>query len=133
MPPREIVPRDVPPEVRAALGPVVEWIVTLAIETATKHAKGTEGPRYYDGKDAPMGKTAFLRLAKEGAFPSFKVGKRIRALASDVHAYIEAQQGAKPRAPRAPIVAPPVDVNDLSPAELHELTMKGALPHRRGK
>ncbi len=125
--------RNVPPHVREALGPFVEWIVTLAIETATKHAKGTEGPRYYDATNAPMGKTAFLRLAKEGAFPSCKVGKRIRALASDVHAYMEAQQGAKPRAPRAPVVAPPVDVNDLSPAELHELSMNGALPSRRGK
>jgi hypothetical protein len=124
---------DPPPEVRAALGPIVEWIVTLAIETALKHAKVDEGPRYYDATNAPMGKTAFLRLAAQRAFPSFKVGKRVRALASDVHAYIEAQQGAKPRAPRAPVVAPPVDVNDLSPAELHELTMKGALPYRRGK
>ena len=124
---------DVPPEVRAALTPLVEWIVTLAIETATKHAQKNDSPRYYDATNAPMGKTAFLRLAKEGAFPSFKVGKRIRALASDVHAYMEAQQGARPRAPRAPVVAPPVDVNALSPAEYHELTMQGAFPVRRGK
>lgn len=117
---------DPPPEVRAALGPFVEWIVTLAIEAATKHAKGTEGPRYYDAKNAPMGKTAFLRLAAQGAFPSFKVGKRIRALASDVHAYVEAQQGAKPRAPRAPFEAPPVDVNLISPAEFYGVPTKAA-------
>ena len=126
-------PRDVPPDVRAALGPFVEWIVTLAIETATKHGQKNDGPRYYDAKNAPMGKTAFLRLAAQGAFPSFKVGKRVRAKADDVHAYIEAQEGAKPRAARAPVVAPPVDLNELSPAELHELTMNGALPPRRGK
>lgn len=124
---------DPPPEVRAALTPFVEWIVTLAIETALKHAKGTEGPRYYDAKNAPMGKTAFLRLAAQGAFPSFKVGKRIRALASDVHAYMERQQGAKPRAPRAPFDAQSVDVNALSPAELHEIEMGRALPSRRSK
>ncbi len=121
---------DPPPEVRAALGPIVEWIVTLAIETALKHAKGSEGPRYYDAKNAPMGKTAFLRLAAQGAFPSFKVGKRIRALASDVHTYMEAQQGAKPR---APFDRQAVDVNALSPAELHEIEMGRALPPRRGK
>lgn len=126
-------PRDVPPHVREALGPFVEWIVTLAIETATKHAKGTEGPRYYDATNAPMGKTAFLRLAKERAFPSFKVGKRIRALASDVHAYMEGQQGAKPRAPREPAVASPVDLNDLSPAEIAEMNLTRTLPSGRGK
>ena len=116
-----------------ALRPLAKALVSVMRDELAKHAKGSEGPRYYDAKNAPMGKTAFLRLAKEGAFPSCKVGKRIRALASDVHAYMEAQQGAKPRAPRAPVVAPPVDVNDMSPAELHELSMKGALPSRRGK
>ena len=126
-------PRDVPPDVRAALGPFVEWIVTLAIETATKHGQKNDGPRYYDAKNAPMGKTAFLRLAAQGAFPSFKVGKRIRALASDVHAYMERQQGAKPRASRAPFDAQSVDVNALSPAELHEIEMGRALPSGRGK
>lgn len=116
-----------------ALRPLAAALVVAVKDELAKQAKGTEGPRYYDATNAPMGKTAFLRLAAQRAFPSFKVGKRVRALASDVHAYMEAQQGAKPRAPRAPVVAPPVDVNDLSPAELHELTMKGALPHRRGK
>jgi hypothetical protein len=116
-----------------ALRPLAKALVSVMRDELAKHAKGDEGPRYYDATNAPMGKTAFLRLAKEGAFPSCKVGKRIRALASDVHAYMEAQQGARPRAPRAPVVAPPVDVNDLSPAELHELTMKGALPSRRSK
>ncbi len=126
-------PHDVPPHVREALGPFVEWIVTLAIETATKHGQKNDGPRYYDAKDAPMGKTAFLRLAKDGAFPSFKVGKRIRALASDVHAYMERQQGARPRAPRAPVVASPVDLNELSPAEIAEMNLTRTLPSGRGK
>ncbi len=127
-------PRDVPPDVREALAPFADWLATLVLDAVAERMKGKEGPRYYDGKSAPMGQTAFLRLAGQGAFPSFKVGKKVRALASDVHAYIEAQNGARARPPRAPAVAPPVDVNDLSPAELHELSMNGALPRsRKGK
>ena len=90
-------PHNTPPEVREALAPLVQWIVAIVLETAATQAKGSEGPRYYDAKNAPMGKTAFLRLAAQGAFPSFKVGKRVRAKADDVHAYIERQQGAKCR------------------------------------
>src|SRR5690349_230194 len=72
-----------------ALRPFAAALVVAVKDELAKQSKGTEGPRYYDAKNAPMGKTAFLRLAKDGAFPSFKVGKRIRALASDVHAYME--------------------------------------------
>lgn len=116
-----------------ALRPFAAALVVAVKDELAKHAKGTEGPRYYDATNAPMGKTAFLRLAKDGAFPSFKVGKRVRALASDVHAFMERQQGAKPRAPRAPATAPPVDVNALSPAELHELEMGRAVAPRQRK
>lgn len=116
-----------------ALRPFAAALVVAVKDELAKHAKGTEGPRYYDATNAPMGKTAFLRLAAQRAFPSFKVGKKVRALASDVHAYIEAQQGAKPRAPRAPVIASPVDLNDLSPAEAHELEMGRPLPTRKGK
>lgn len=116
-----------------ALRPFAAALVVAVKDELAKQSKKNEGPRYYDAKNAPMGKTAFLRLAAQGAFPSFRVGKKVRAKADDVHAYIEAQEGAKPRAARAPVVAPPVDLNELSPAELHELTMNGALPSRRGK
>lgn len=116
-----------------ALRPFAAALVSAMRDELAKHAKGSEGPRYYDAKNAPMGKTAFLRLAKDGAFPSFKVGKRVRAKADDVHAYIEAQKGVRPRAPRAPAVAPPVDLNELSAAELHEFRMGRPLPARKGK
>lgn len=116
-----------------ALRPFAAALVAAMKDELAKHAKGSEGPRYYEAKNAPMGKTAFLRLAAEGAFPSFKVGKKVRALACDVHAYIERQQGACSRAPRSTAVAPPVDLNDLSPAELHELRMGRPLPARTGK
>jgi hypothetical protein len=121
---------DPPPEVRAAFGPLVEWLVALVIETTAKQANGTQGPRYYDAKNAPMGKTAFLRLAAQNAFPSFKVGKKVHARTEDVHAYMEAQNNARPRA-RAMVA--PVDVNDLSPAEAHELDMGRSLPAKNGK
>ncbi len=110
-----------------ALRPFAAALVSVMRDELAKQAKGTEGPRYYDAKTAPMGETAFLRLAGQGAFPSFKVGKKVRALASDVHAYMEGQDGARARAPRVAAVAPPVDVNALSPAELHEIEMKQAL------
>jgi excisionase family DNA binding protein len=111
-----------------ALRPFAAALIAAMKDELAKHAKGSEGPRYYEAKNAPMGKTAFLRLAKDGAFPSFKVGKRVRAKADDVHAYIEAQKGARPRAPRAAEMVPPVDLNELSAAERHELRMGRPLP-----
>ena len=111
-----------------ALRPFAAALVSAMRDEFAKYAKGSDEPRYYDAKNAPMGKTAFLRLAAQGAFPSFKVGKKVRALASDVHAYMERQQGARPRAPRSTAVAPPVDLNELSAAERHELRMGRPLP-----
>jgi len=119
---------DIPIDVRDAFGPLVNWFVTLVVETTKAQLKQSDAPRYYDAKTAPMGATAFLRLASEGAFPTFKVGKKIRARSEDVHAYIESQNGARARAPRMPPVALPVDVNELSPAQLHEIEMGRALP-----
>ena len=123
----KIIPaHDIPIEVREAFGPFVTWLVGLVVETTKAQMKPSDAPRYYDATNAPMGKTAFLRLASEGAFATFKVGKKIRARSEDVHAYMESQNGAKPRAPRTPAQAPPVDVNALSPAELHDLEMRQA-------
>lgn len=130
-----MAPVDPADDACEALRPFVSLLVSLVREETAKHAKREEGPRYYDKDTAPMGETAFLRLASQGAFPTFKVGKKIHARREDVHAWIEAQEGAKPRAPRPPQhlrAAPPVDVNALSPEEYHELLMRGEGVRQRG-
>ena len=124
---------DTLPDVAEVLAPLARLLVAVVREEAAKQARGDEGPRYYDKDTAPMGPTAFLRLASQGAFPTFKVGKKIHARREDVHAWIEAQEGARPRAPRPPPMArelAPVDVNALSPAEAHELAMGRNGPQR---
>ncbi|MRG98550.1 hypothetical protein [Polyangium spumosum] len=103
----------------------LKWLVTLVIETAAQHGRRDEQP-YYDAKGSPMGKTAFLRLARENAFPTYRAGKKLLAKRADVDAWIQSQKIARPRTPRPPPGAravPPVDVNALSPAEAHELAM----------
>jgi hypothetical protein len=89
------VKTSIPKEVNEAMLVIVNWFVSLVVETTKAQTKQSDAPRYYDAKSAPMGPTAFLRLASEGAFATFKVGKKIRARAEDVHAYIESQSGAK--------------------------------------
>lgn len=122
-----MAPVDPMPDVAEALRPLASLIVTIVREEAAKQAKGDDGARYYDKDSAPMGPTAFLRLASQGAFPTHKAGKKLVARREDVHAWIEAQEGARPRAPRPPQHArdlAAVDVNALSPAEEHELAMR---------
>ena len=100
----------------------LKWLVGLVVDTAAKHAKGNEGPTFIDARTAEtvgLSRKTYLRLARQGAFPTHKAGKTILAKRVDVCAYIEAQNGAKARAPRAPFDASPVDVNELSPAEFY--------------
>ncbi|MDC3961797.1 hypothetical protein [Polyangium jinanense] len=104
-------------------------LLTAFREETAKLAKGDEGPRYYDRKSFPWGERAFERLTGQGKIRSFKApdGKTILVLREEAHAFIEAQEGARPRAPRPPPQArdlAAVDVNALSPAEEHELAMR---------
>lgn len=46
--------------------------------------------RYYDTANNPLGKRRFLEAARRGEFPSFKRGKRVLALRTDVEAWIAA-------------------------------------------
>jgi hypothetical protein len=48
--------------------------------------------RFVDQRDGLVPKALFLRLAREGAFPSSKIGKRVVARWGDVRAAIEARQ-----------------------------------------
>jgi len=69
-------------------------IKALAAEVA-KHIDGerVNTPRYYTAIDSPLGKRLFIKCAKEGCFPSFKVDGRgkLLALREDVEAWIERQ------------------------------------------
>lgn len=53
----------------------------------------SEAPRYYSGDDPGpyLTRRAFLDAGRRGDFPSRKLGRRIVALAADVHAAIEAR------------------------------------------
>lgn len=65
----------------------------LAERVATRlGAASPPQPRYYDAKNNPLGRRAFLDAARRGAFPSFKIGKKVLAEASAVEAWIAAHQ-----------------------------------------
>jgi excisionase family DNA binding protein len=94
------------------------------IRAAATSADGENmGPAYYDAKTAPMGRTTFLRLAREGAFPARKVGRKVLARKSDVDAWI--QGGASsPLAIATPPAAPPID-GEVDALRLHDLILEG--------
>ncbi|MDC3987700.1 hypothetical protein [Polyangium jinanense] len=111
-----------------AFRPFAAALLAAFREETAKHATGDEGLRYYDRKTFPWGERAFERLTGQGKLRSFKApdGKTILVLRDEAHAFIEAQEGARPRAPRPPPQArdlAAVDVNALSPAEAHERAM----------
>lgn len=118
-------PHDVPPHVREALWPFVEWIVTLAIEAATAHAKRDDVPEFVDVKTAAklfcLAPTTVERWAKEGRLTAHRAGKKLVIKTSDVRAIVEAQgpaRGGKARPTREDPPDPPADLNALSPAEI---------------
>jgi hypothetical protein len=103
--------------VAAALATLAGYMASLCKQPTVTEA--ADAARYYDAHTSPLGRRAFLRLAREGAFPTFRAGKKLLARRSDVHVWIEAQAGARARAPVAPGEKPlPTD-----PTALHELLM----------
>lgn len=48
------------------------------------------GPVYYDQTNSPLGRRRHLALAREGALPRRKVGRRVLVECAHVHAHIEA-------------------------------------------
>jgi hypothetical protein len=60
---------------------------------------------WVDAHSSGLGRRLFLRLAHEGAFPTFKRGKSYVARRGDVDAYVERQRISVERQPEAP--APP--------------------------
>ena len=104
----------------------LKWLVGLVVDTAAKHASKADAPTFIDARSCEalgLTRKTFLRLARQGAFPTHKAGKAILADRDAVIAYIRAQNGAKPRAARVPFVASK-DVNEMTPAEILALPRK---------
>ncbi|MDX2055677.1 MAG: hypothetical protein SFV15_24960 [Polyangiaceae bacterium] len=70
----------------------------------------TEAELYYDQHTSPLGKRRHLNLARRGALPAHKVGRRVLVRHVDVHAYIVAH--------RVPAVAYEPDSDPLADWEL---------------
>lgn len=64
----------------------------LADRLAQRQASGA-APRYADAKTNPLGSArAFLDAARRDAFPSFRRGRNVVALWTDVQGYIESRR-----------------------------------------
>ena len=83
--------RDLPPDVIAALATLIHYVKGAIRESVEVHQNEDASGAYYDTKTAPMGPTSFLRLAKEGAFPACKVGRKVIARRADVDAWLKAR------------------------------------------
>lgn len=83
--------RDLPPDVVAALATLLDYMKGAIREAVEGNLGQDASGAYYDAKSAPMGPTSFLRLAREGAFPACKVGRRVLARKADVDAWLEAR------------------------------------------
>lgn len=73
-------------DLEAVLDALVERVAARLVATPP------HTPRYYDAKNNPLGRRAFLDAARRGAFPSFKIGKKVLAEASAVEAWIAAHR-----------------------------------------
>ncbi|KYG01796.1 hypothetical protein BE21_55890 [Sorangium cellulosum] len=60
-------------------------------DVANENAAGDTSATYYDAKTSPTGPTTFRRAAAAGAFPSFRVGRKLMARRADVDAWIATQ------------------------------------------
>jgi hypothetical protein len=125
---------DPPSDVLGALATLARYCASLVRDAAAGHAANDTSERYYDARTSPMGRRAFLRLAREKAFPTFKAGKRLVARRVDVHAWIEAQKGARPPGPRPRPrpEAPPPQPQEITPDMIHAEIMKGGGARPRG-
>jgi excisionase family DNA binding protein len=118
-------PRKLPPEVVAAVSTLVDFIEST-VRAAVEQAQGGEAVGdYYDAKSAPMGPTSFLRLAREGAFPACKVGRKVLARRSDVDAWLGARAGERATT-RATVTICEDDGAPLDPLVFHEAIVASA-------
>lgn len=86
---------ELPPEVIAALATLLRYARSIMREAIETSPNGNGGG-FYDANTAPMGRTAFLRLAREGAFKATKVGRKVLARKDEVDAWIESRATIAP-------------------------------------
>lgn len=66
-----------------------------AVEDAPGAPTTAQSTSFYTAKTSPMGRRRFLRLAREGAFPSHRVGRTVFAPRDAVDAWIATQPNSK--------------------------------------
>lgn len=93
---------ELPAEVSAAFTTIAWYFAGLMLDAAKQRATQDADGGYYDAKSSPMGPTGFLRLARAGAFPAFRMGRKLVARKVDVHAWIESQKRAEQQRRAAP-------------------------------
>jgi len=126
---------DLPPEVIAAIVTLIRYAKDiLRTAMADNQAGESEDEGYYDARSAPMGPTTFLRLAREGAFPATKVGRKVLARKSDVEAWIRVRSNKIPhrstREAQEPSATPIVPDGEMDALALHEFTRQASLEAR---
>jgi hypothetical protein len=115
--PIAVVPSPAPmPRARSAERPVKLNVIRLDV---------SEDEAYVDQKSGILDRKIYVRLAKLGRFPTFKVGQSFLAKRADVLAYLASEaEAAKPK-----VKAPDEVAQDL---DLDELRKKvGLVPRRR--
>ncbi|CAN94223.1 hypothetical protein predicted by Glimmer/Critica [Sorangium cellulosum So ce56] len=85
---RKAVSQD---ELSKAFATIARYLIDSMREVANENATGDTSPAFYDAKSCPMAPTTFRRAAATGAFPSFKIGRKLMARKADVDEWIATQ------------------------------------------
>lgn len=67
-------------------------LIAEAVESVVGQQRAGGANDWVDARTSPLGRRAFLKLAREGAFPVSLVGNRYMARRVDVDAYLERQR-----------------------------------------
>jgi hypothetical protein len=68
----------------------LQRLIGEAVESAV--ARASHADDWVDARTSPLGRAAFRKLARDGAFPASLVGNKYMARRSDVDAYLERQR-----------------------------------------
>lgn len=103
--------------IAAALRPLARLLAPfVAAELAS-----AAGEEWIDQETSPLGRRKHRELAKRGAFPAHKDGRRWRARRADVDAFIEAQR------PGARLEGPPAIHDAADDAAAHDAAVRAEL------
>lgn len=78
-------------ELSRAFATIARYLIHSMRDVANENAARDSSAEYYDAKSCPMAPTTFRRAAAAGAFPSFKIGRKVVARKADVDAWIATQ------------------------------------------